>query len=227
MNDWQLVIEAEPWLVRAPGEATVRPLATGFRPTRAFAAAFPRLTELLGRARRSEVILPHGPHMLFAWGGAGQPVRAWLSPAPPAVVPAGAAPDHRILLGCFGGIAERFNEPEDNWLLNHNQALTAAEVARDASFVADYGWAFEDCGGIPIDLAACYPAAWEANGNCVLCARASGQLLFFAPDHSYPDLLPYGRCPMYTLHTRPGAGTLQEWVERLARQWLSLVFERS
>lgn len=130
-----------------------------------------------------------------------------------------AAPDHRTLLQCFGGVAARFNEPEGNWLLNHNEALTAAEIANDASFIDDYEWAFEKCGGIPIDLAAYYPAAWEANGNCILSSRKSGHLLFFAPDHSDSDLIPYGRCPMYTLHTRRGANTLREWVEQIAEQW--------
>ena len=220
MNDWQVVTQAEPWKVRSPGEAAVRQLDSVFRPTQQFASAFPRLSRLLGRARQSEVILPRGPHVLFAWGKAEPEVRAWLSPAAPPIVPEAAAPDHRILLGCFGGIVKRFNEPLDNWLLNHNQALTAADVAHDASFIAAYGWAFEGCGGIPIDMAAYYPAAWEANGNCVLCERGSGRLLFFAPDHACPDLIPYERCPMYTLHTRSGAGTLREWVERIAEQWL-------
>jgi hypothetical protein len=220
MNDWQVVTKAEPWLVRSTDEATVRPLGKAFLPTRPFGSAFPRLAELLGRARRSEVILPSGPHILFAWGEAEHDVRVWLSPAAPAIVPEAAAPDHRILLACFGGIAERFNEPADNWLLNHNQVLTAAEVTSDASFMTDYRWAFEECGGIPIDMAEYYPAAWEANGNCVLCARDSGQLLFFAPDHAYRDLVPYGQCPMYTLHTRVSAGTLREWVEQIAEQWL-------
>jgi hypothetical protein len=219
MNDWEAVTCAQPWRVPEGGDAPVRRVRGAFRPAAGFRTAFPRLTELLRRARRSEVTLPEGPHVLFAWGDLATGVRAWLSPAPPGIVPEAAAPDHRILLGHLGGVAERFNEPDDNWLLNHNQALTAGEVARDASFMADYAWAFEACGGIPVDVAAYYPAAWEANGNCVLCAREGGRLLFFAPDHADDGLAPFGRCPVYTLHTRRGAGTLREWVERIAEQW--------
>jgi hypothetical protein len=220
MNDWQAVTEAEPWLVPSSEKASVRDLKRAFHPTREFESAFPRLTELLGRARQSEVVLPGGSHVLYAWGKTGHQISAWLSPDPPATVPDGAAPGHQILLQCFGGIVERFGDPVDSWLLNHKHALTTAEVARNASFISDYEWAFEECGGIPIDVAAYYPAAWEANGNCVLCHREDGRLLFFAPDHAYPDLIPCGRCPMYTLHTKPGAGTLREWVERIAEQWL-------
>jgi hypothetical protein len=219
MDDWRIVTEAEPWLVGDAEVATVRALDRPFQPTRRFAAVFPRVAELLGRARRTTVGLPAGPHTLFAWGEAASGVRAWLCPAPPDAAPADAAPDHQLFLGCIGGITARFNEPADNWLLNHNHALTAAEVRRNASFLADYSWAFEECGGIPISATEWYPAAWEANGNCVLCSRATGELLFFAPDHADPTLVPYAGCPMFTLHTRPGAGSLREWVETIAAQW--------
>jgi len=114
MNDWQRVTEAEPWLIPSPGEAMVRAPRAEFRPSREFHSTFPRLTELLRRARRTEVILSGGPHVLFAWGDAEHGIRAWLSPAVPAIVPEAAAPDHRMLLGCFGGIVERFAEPSDN-----------------------------------------------------------------------------------------------------------------
>jgi hypothetical protein len=219
MDDWSFVTEAEPWLVGSANAATVGPPDEPFRPTPLFTMAFPRLTALLSRARQTAVDLSSGPHMLFAWGEPASGVRAWLCPIAPAVVPADAAPEHRILLGCIGGITERFNEPADNWLLNHNHSLTAAEVGRDASFLDAYTWAFEECGGIPILVAEWYPASWEANGNCVLCSRSTGELLFSAPDHRDPTLVPYGRCPKYTLYMRRGASSLGEWVEAVAGQW--------
>jgi hypothetical protein len=219
MSDWRTVTEAEPWLVGDANEATVGVPDQPFSATPQFAAAFPRLAAMLVSARQTAICLPSGHHTLFAWGKPDSGVRAWLCPVAPTVVPAGAAPEHRILLGCYGGVVERFNEPPGNWLLNHNHALTAAEVERDASFLADYSWAFQECGGIPVDTAKWYPAAWEANGNCVLCARGSSELLFFAPDHANDNLVPFGRCPMYTLHTHRGARTLRQWVEAIAAQW--------
>lgn len=219
MNDWWIVTEAEPWLVGDANVATVGAPDQPFRATPHFAAAFPRLAALLVSARQTAVRLPSGRHTLFAWGETDSGVRAWLCPAVPESIPTGAAPDHRILLGCFGGVVKRFNEPSGSWLLNHNHALTAAVVEQDASFLADYSWAFEECGGIPVDMAAWYPAAWEANGNCVLCSRSSGELLFFATDHADDNLVPSGRCPMYTLHTHRRAGSLRQWVEGIAVQW--------
>jgi hypothetical protein len=135
-------------------------------------------------------------------------------------VPGKASPDHQIMFECFGGISERFNEPAQNWLLNHNNAFTAAEVEQDASFLTDYAWAFEECGGIPIVVKEYYPVAWEANGNCVLSSRRSGELLFFAPDHCNKSFAPYAQCPMYSLHVHSQATTLRIWVEQIASQWL-------
>jgi hypothetical protein len=219
VDDWRIVTDAEPWLIGDADAATARPTDRPFLPTRQFSAAFPQLAALLGHARQTKVGLPSGQHLLFAWGEPDSGVRAWLCPFAPEAVPTNAAPDHRVLLGCFGGIAERFNEPEGNWLLNHNLALTAGEVTRDASFMTAYSWAVEQGNGIPIDLAEWYPVAWEANGNCVLCSRVTGKLLFFAPDHADGNLVPFGHCPMYTLHTHRGAGSLRAWVEAIAAQW--------
>jgi hypothetical protein len=219
MNGWRVVTEAEPWLVGSADKSIAVPAHQSFSPTRQFETAFPLLTTLLSHARLWEVSLPKGTQLLFAWGGKAPNVRAWLSPLV-ATVPDKAAPDHQILLGCFGGISERFNEPARNWLLNHNQMLIASEVDRDASFLTDYLWAFEECGGIPIDVKEYYPVAWEANGNCVLCSHDSGELLFFAPDHCDKNLLPYAQCPMYSLHVHRQAAKISEWIEHIADQWL-------
>ncbi|MDB5311139.1 MAG: hypothetical protein JWO38_5341 [Gemmataceae bacterium] len=191
-----------------------------FKPTLLFQKTFPQLTGLLCRARLLEVRLDEQPYFLFSWGQPPDQVRAWLSPPPSAEPPASAAPEHGVLLGSFGGIVERYNEPAGNCLLNHNEALTAGEVVKDASFMVAYGWAFEECGGIPIETASYYPAAWEANGNCVLCERATGRLLFFAPDHADKNLIPFESCPMYTLHVHRQVTTFREWVEHIAGQWL-------
>lgn len=227
MNDWQLVTLAEPWRIDSAENAVVRPAELSFRATPQFTSTFPALTHLLTNARRWQVTLPGGPdrsshrsdNTLFAWGE-GEQIRAWLSPTPSIAIPMEAASEHRILLQCFGGITERFNEPDDNWLFNHNDAMTASEADRDASFIAQYAWAFKECGGIPIDLKAFYPVAWEANGNCMLCNRRTGELLLFAPDHAYEDLVPYGPCAELTLYKKHGAGDFRAWVERIATQWL-------
>jgi len=219
MTDWDIVTGEEPWRRGGDQPATARPAASPFVSTARFDKTFARLARLLSRAVLLDVVLDSLSYRLFSWRTASGEVRAWLSPPPPSESPATASRDHRLLLEVFGGIVERYNEPAGNLLLNHNEALTAAQASNDATFVEDYAWAFEECGGIPIAAGDYYPAAWESNGNCVLCERTTGRLLFFAPDHSDAELVPYPPCPMYTLHVRRGLPTLRDWVERIAAQW--------
>jgi len=120
----------------------------------------------------------------------------------------------------FGGITERAGEFEGQWLLNTNESLTADEAAHDAAFIRDCDWAFEEVpGGIPIDPGAYYSISREANGNSTLCHRTSGEVLMFAPDHSFTHLVPLEGCPEYTLYRINGAPGFVDWVEVVAQQW--------
>jgi hypothetical protein len=223
--DWKTVTEAEPWLFDDSelDEAVTSVPDKPFRASSQFVDTFPQLSGLLDSARQSRILLTSGIHTLFAWGDPEDGVYAWLCREAPDVIPVNASPDHQVLLSCFGGVVQRFNEPSGNWLLNHNHAFTAAEVTRDASFITAYAWAFEKCVGIPITQSEWYPAAWEFNGNCVLCHRHTGELLFFAPDHADKNLIPFGDCPKFTLHKHCHAAFLREWVERIAEQWADAI----
>ena len=218
MNDWIKVTTAESWAFGANEAAVVNP-ACKFVPTPELERAFPKLSELLSAARCSSVTFGGDDYILYSWG-ASSIVRAWLSPVVDGLAHQGACPAHQKLLAEFGGIRERYNEPEGNWLLNHNEAWVAAGPQSDVSFMKDYEWVFEECGGIPIDLENHYVVAWEANGNVVICSRSSGKLLFFAPDHANPNLLPFGPCPMYSLHIHREVPDFCSWVEAIADQWL-------
>src|SRR5258708_6977642 len=113
----------------------------------------------------------------------------WLCLPPTESTPRNIHDEHRELLASFGGIVERFNEPEDTWLLNLNDALTEREASHDGSFVHSYKWAFDDAGlSLPIEPTDYYSIAREANGNATLCHRTSGRVLLFAPDHCFEHL---------------------------------------
>jgi hypothetical protein len=159
---------------------------------------------------------------LIAWDSSEADRFGWLCLPPSAKVPENLQEDHSKLLACFGGIVERFNEPEDTWLLNLNDALTEREASHDASFIEDYKWAFDDAGvTLPIEPSEYYSIAREANGNDTLCHRVSGQVLMFAPDHCFDHLTEMEGCPEYTLYRIKGAASFREWVNAVAVQWLS------
>jgi hypothetical protein len=133
-------------------------------------------------------------------------------------------PLHKELLAYFGGVIERFNEPEDTWLLNTNEFLTKKEASSDATFIEDYLWAFEDEGiEVPIVLEDFYCVLREANGNTTLCHKETGHIIFFATDHSFDHITPMLGCPEYTLYNITGCQNFNTWVESIAQQWLNKI----
>jgi hypothetical protein len=222
MSDWAAFNEAVPWFINR--DAAVQ-IATR-RKTRMLsplpAALFPPLAELLAMAAATDISVNGTRYELLAWDSSDGDRFGWLCLPPSANAPRHLHEDHRKLLACFGGIVERFNEPEDTWMLNLNDALTEREAAHDASFIQDYNWAFEDAGlKLPIEPSEYYSIAREANGNTTLCHRVSGQVLMFAPDHSFDHLTEMEGCPKYTLYRIQGAGTFRDWVNGVAVQWLA------
>lgn len=233
MKDWRAFTEAVPWFLKDDATVNVGRPRKGSALSPAAARLFPPLQKLLTSASITKVSVNRARYLLVAWDGASGDRTGWLC-LPGTVNPRrNLFKDHRTLLRSFGGIVERFNEPsrrftepkgkaKANWLLNLNDALTQREAARDAGFIDDYMWAFEDAGlTLPIEPAEYYSIACEANGNTTLCHRTSGKVLMFAPDHDFDHLKELAGCPRCTLYTINGASTFRDWVNVVALQWLT------
>jgi hypothetical protein len=131
--------------------------------------------------------------------------------------------DHALLLGSFGGVIERENQPTW-WLLNHNDALTAKLAGHRATFIRHYKALFDRGGAaIPIVLKDYYCVAEEANGNRTICNADTGAVLLFATDHYFDFVTVLQGCPEYTLYQFKGAPTFRRWIQVVARQWASWV----
>ena len=217
---WNAFAEDLFWFVKNRRHIDVGPLSHPGRwqPSRSLAVSFPVLARLLSAAHTSSIAIDGDEFVLFSWED-GDRIPSWLSPLPGAASP-GLLPAHSLLLKEFGGIVERGGEFEGQWLLNTNDALTSREAGHDASFIRDYEWAFQpQPGHIPIDVGAYYSICREANGNDTLCHRVSGEVLLFAPEHSFEHVVPFEGCPEFTLYRIKGGATFTEWVETVAGQW--------
>ena len=224
---WQSFVDDVPWFLDSHERTIVGPLAPpgSWSLPRAVADMFPQLADLLSNAHTSRVSLGTREYVLFSWETEGG-IPTWLCPRPTPSPRSDLLPAHRALLAAFGGIVERSQEPVDTWLLNTNESLTDDEARHDATFITAYAWAFERVpGGIPIDHTSYYSISPEANGNTTLCHRRSGEVLLFAPDHSFDDVQVLAGCPPYTLYRRNGASTFVEWVEAVAEQWAAGSYE--
>jgi hypothetical protein len=218
-SHWEAFADDIPWFIN-DRSVDVGPLLPPGSTTlsSAISKLVPRFARLIGGAHTSRVVIDREPFMLFSWETSAS-VLAWLAPRPEPAA-RGLYPPHDALLAEFGGITERGGEFDDQWLLNTTQSLTWREAQHDASFIRDYAGAFEGVpNGIPIDLHAYYSLSREANGNCTLCHRTTGDVLLFAPDHSFDFVTPLEGCPEYTLYRLRGAPRFEDWVEVVAEQW--------
>lgn len=125
--DWRQFLDSVSWFPGAgstPGQTA--PAMEVLRPGEQFSETFPTLCGVLALADVTPVQQKKETLYLFGWNRRGGGRFGWLSPAPGAGrAPGPLCEDHLLLLGGFGGITERWNEPEDMWLLNLNDALTA------------------------------------------------------------------------------------------------------
>lgn len=221
MNDWDTFIQSTPWFVDVGANVRVLEPRDGLELPSPVAVVFPTLARLLAQSLVSPVSVNDLAYQLVAWDNAAGQRMGWLCSMPNTSIPGNINASHMELLRSFGGIVERFNEPVDSWLLNHNEALTAREASHDAMFLYDYAWAFDDAGvDLPIRPSEYYCLAREANGNTTLCHRETGQVLLFAPDHDFDFVVPLEGCPEYTLYRINGVVSLSDWVDMIARQWL-------
>lgn len=221
MNDWDTFIESIPWFVDAAANVHVSKPRNGLQLPSSVSVNFPLLANLLSRSLVTPVSVNDTHYQLVAWDASDGQRMGWLCLLPGEGIPNNLHPNHTELLHSFGGIVERFNEPDYTWLLNHNDALTGREASHDASFINDYAWAFNDARvDLPIRPSDYYSLAREANGNTTLCHRETAHVLLFAPDHSFDFVVPFDGCPEYTLYRINGVVTLCDWVDTIARQWL-------
>lgn len=221
MSDWEAFKEDVTWFPAPSGKARAgEPVSATsvLRLSGEFATLFPTLRDLLARARLTPVTVKKTEYHLLAWDGAsGMPI-GWLCDAPPVSVPQGLFREHTALLGVFGGIGERFNEPDDTWLLNLNAALTL-DIAKSPEWIGTWEPFQEGKHDLPLDVNDFYTIALEANGNETLCHRTTGNVLLFAHDHSFDHVVPLENCPEYTFYRIPSAPRFRDWVERVAAQW--------
>jgi hypothetical protein len=171
--------------------------------TRGPVDGLPELSALLESATLTPIRVGAADHELLAWGPAAER-RGWLCAPPVHDEPVAVHQLHRSLWTSFGGIVERFGEPE-SWWLNQDQVLTAAAANTDLE--------------LPIETDEYYVVAEEANGNLTLAHRESGRLLLFAPDHDFDGVTPLPGCPPFSLLTIDDAPDLASWIEVCARAW--------
>ena len=192
-REWASFVESITWFVR-PG-ASVEVGST--RPADADGIdgeLFPGLRQLVGSATSTPVSVNSDSYVLLSWDDpSSDGLVSWLCMEPGLPMHVDVHPDHARLLEGFGGVIERGHEPT-TWLLNCNDVSTARVARTDASFIDNYDWIMEGAPW-PIDPPSYSPICREANGNTTFCHKVDGDVVLFAPDHSFDHIDVLEGCP--------------------------------
>lgn len=222
MTDFDCFVKHVSWFNYDKAPMFIGDAVQRSRPSQELNEAFPAMGELLGKAHATPVTVGDKHYELLAWTKSDGVRMGWLCPKAPSEVPGEVFELHRLLLREFGGIEEKFNQPEDAWTMNQNSVLILEEALNDASQIEYSDWLFEDEDlKIPIEPSDYHGISREANSDMTICHRVTGEVLLLAHDHglSHAKLLP--GCPEGTLYTLDGAPTFTDFVETIARQWLA------
>jgi hypothetical protein len=220
-----------PWFGRGQEfeiRAGPRPAAdAAFQPSAAFVERFPVLTHLLSQARVTEFDLGDRRYHLYGWTDATGGSLGWLCLPPVTTFHKDwLHADHKLLLTGFGGIAERWNEPEDGtWLANHRDVLTEDSCEIGINHWDNYYRLSCDLDGMPavIDPTDYASFAYEGNGDLTAYHLRTGRVVMFTHDHAFDHIDVLEGCPAYTFYTIRDCPDLHAWVETVAQQWLEHV----
>lgn len=232
-SDWNDFLKETPWLCSEKDRVDITPTTTlqksAFKLNPQFRKTFPTLSKLLKLSRVTEVKINGEISCIYGWTDEDDSSFGWQSTTP-GVLPdqhnMSLHPDHILLLSCFGGIMERWNEP-DSWLTNLDSALCASKTT--VGFARWEEYYLEQCKHAQIEPTVTpinyRTFAHEANGDCFIYNIKTGQVLMFSHDPSMDGIKPLDGCPTHTLYTIDDCPNLRTWVETIAEQWLEYVQE--
>ncbi len=223
-NDWNDFIGDVNWFVKKDDVVQVRNIKeVFFTATDEFKRTFPILIQLLYLARVTEIKVNNRLYYLYGWTNKYGQSMGWLCPPPGLKNKMNILhPEHKILISCFGGIKEIWNEPDDTWLQNLNSALCEEECGIGFGELNRYFTEICEEEGINpmIDLKAYISFAFEANGNRTAYHKSTGRIVMFAPNHCYEHISCFDNCPEHTLYTIDECEDIKLWVEKVACQWM-------
>lgn len=199
-----------------------------FECSKEFEDKYPFLTLLLKKARITKIQYQNQNYELYGWTNKSLQSFGWLCLGCNKeinIIEKPLHPDHILLLENFGGIIERWNEPENIWLNNLNNALTYEDAVIGFNGWEDVFKELCEMDGVEVKINPddFISFAFEANGNLTMYHKESGKVLMYASDHLFDFVSTLDNYPEYTLYKINNCHTFRDWVETVAIQWLKQI----
>lgn len=185
---------------------------------KAFQERFPITSDLLSRASVEQFVLQSTPYLLLAWRSARtNSLCGWVCASPVGNPPGTLHASHAEYLKTIGGILDYWGETHIPLLVNQREVLTCRLAAAGIDPwlqqypVTEIEHEVSDENAVVISE--------EYNGNIAFYLRDSGEVIYLAPDHCDPSLVPYRDYPEFTFAVRDTTPCIFAFIEELAKQW--------
>lgn len=224
-TDWEDFINDHTWFVRKNDDVKILNEMRGqdyFILPDSFIDYYPCLSELLIISRVTNLEVNKVSYQLLGWTDHKGDSFGWVTKLPSIHINKPFCEEHKLLLRFFGGIAERWNEDDDSWLLNLSSALTEEESQQgflwNESYIEDV---CKEKGLIPfLDPHDYIAFAFEANGDLTLYNKNDLSVIMIAHDHCFDHIIPVEGYPEYTIYRIRDCPNFLVWVETIAKQGL-------
>ena len=190
-----------------------------------FQTIFPNLTKLVRKARIQNLKINNLPFKLLSWTNIDDESCGWLSKIEPeSISDINISKEHQILLNAIGGIEESYNQPEPCLANNQDFLFTKSKCSKG---IGDWNVYYDamctEYNKTKIDTSNYISFVQEANGALTFYNPKNNEVLLFSPDHCFDDVEFLEDQPEYTFHTIDGIKNFNDYVEKLAEEWISEV----
>lgn len=220
MNDIESFRKEVTWFIKPYDQ--VEHVSSNLTLDAEFKREFPKLTQLINKARVTDLKINSIPYKLLAWDSKDSGICGWLMKLDNELGnDLGLLSEHKLLVKNIGGIKEYFNGPQDTLISNQNFVFTKSECRIGIGGWDDYyNMVCEESNMTQIDYSNFIAFAEEANGALTLYNKTNKLVFLFSHDHSFENVEFLANQPEYTFHTFKGIKTFKDYIGALADQWL-------
>lgn len=207
-----------------------------------FKTTFPLFSKLVSFAEITEVKINDDFYRLFTWRDKNKEKFGWLGDLKKMpihkrslydskqIYPASSEflKEHILFIENVGGIAALWDGPEDEnfmtWGKDFIFSLSSCYKfkSQETIYHKDSCWIYETVKN-PLDISKLLCFSQEGNGNMTFYNTETSEIFLLLTDHSYEYVTKLEGHPEYSFYTINGVKTFVEYVELLAKQFLSLL----
>ena len=220
-EDFEALTNYYKWLIKESDEVNIGEVQDEIFLSQEFINTFPRLAELINKARILNLTINSESYKLFSWTKRDGARCGWINKfekKPNNKLR--LIEEHYLLLEGIGGVWETYNQPEPSLSNNQDFMFIESECQNGIGGWDEYYEIVCRQDHIKeIDYSKFICFVKEANGNVTMYNPRNKEVLLFAHDHCFENVSFLEGQPEYTFHKIDNVRTFVDYVEELAIEW--------